>query len=237
MALSLTIGPNDLKDVARVAISAVNEFLRQYRYSTGAYWAQPIGAEDVIEFLIWRLYDGERATGPSVHASPAGGPLIGSGSESIVTPERDRAIRIALASEQESPFAFEVLLTAQEHLHRNRYRSAAIDAETAFEVMIAEFLRFHLAEIGRSDEEIESVFRDERGGYVSARILAKDVLRSELGIDFAGTAEFRDWEANVLDLRNEVVHGTAQPTPNAIRASIRDVDRARAKLRDLLSNR
>lgn len=232
--LSRTIDPNDLGGAARAGVQAVNDFLKQYRHFVGAYWAQPVELADIAEFLIWRLFADGRKQGPAVYSKPAGGPLVGSGSQPLVDPRREAEIRSALAMGHEPPFAYEVFLLAKEHVHRHRYRNAVVDAATAFEVFLAGLLRSHLTEAGRSENQIEDRFRDARGQYLGVTALAKDVLRSELGVDFAGTAEYRHWKHNVRDVRNKVIHGSPMSLTREVAAlAISDAQRAVTKLQAL----
>lgn len=236
--LSRTIDTNDLEGAASIAMEATNRFLQQYRYFIGAYWAQPIEFADVPEFLIWRLFADGRQQGPAIYTKPAGGPLIGSGSQPLVDSGKEQEIRSALAQGLEYPFAYEVFLSAKEHVHRSRYRNAVVDAETAFEIFLVRLLRIRLIEAGKSEGAIDAALRDNAGRWRRVEDLARETLRSELGIDFATTVEYRDWKRNVLDVRNGVVHGSAIPATRELATqAIRDAQRAVNKLQDLLQTR
>ena len=75
-----------------------------------------------------------------------------------------------------------------------RYRNAVVDAETAFEIFLAGLLRIRLAEAGRSDAYIDAALQDNSGRWKDVITIAKDVLSSELDVDFVSTVEYRDWK-------------------------------------------
>jgi len=204
--LSRSLGRNDLQGAAELSVEALNRFLEIYRYMCGAYWAQPISVSDGSEFIIVTVLDTGERVQPRVYSSSGQGPLIGLGSKPLLD-HRDQKFREELLTAR-MPFAFELKLSAQEHIHRGRFRNAIVDAATAVEVFVSELLRRGLQQRGRTKSAIEGVFTGGRGLPRSVTSLAKSALRSELGIDFGATSEYSNWQKHVVHPRNAVVHGS-----------------------------
>lgn len=234
ITLSRTLGRDDLSGVANTALEALNRFLEQYRYSAGAYWAQPITHAHVAEFEIFRHYADGRFMRPATYSSPPGGPVvIGS---FLVDQDRDREIRTRLAAGATSPFSYEVVLSAKEHLHRGRLRNAVVDAATAFEISVADLIRSRLSDSEWSEDDIRDVFlRDGGPQYLGIRELVSDVLGDIVGIPFAGRAEYRDAVSVAIKVRNDVVHAGLRPTAAVAGSAIAAVEAAQSALADLAS--
>jgi len=232
IGLSRTIERDDLQRAAELAVDAINRFLEVYRYKRGAYWAQPLDMADGTEFLILTMMEDGETLQPRVHASPGLGPLIGLGSKPLID-HTDADFRSSLVT-AEMPFGYELKLSAQEHIHRGRHRNAVVDAATAFEVFLSELLRVCLSDAGRTPGEVDAVFRDAEDRPKTITTLAKDTLRTELGVDFASTAEYAAWRAKVAGPRNDLVHGgQAQATREQARDAVAHSQAAVDKLRAL----
>ncbi|MCP3883788.1 MAG: hypothetical protein GY701_36080 [Sulfitobacter sp.] len=92
---------------------------------------------------------------------------------------------------------------AKEHHARGRYRNAIVDCATAFEIFLAEFISFHAQQSGMSLDEVEAELLKDRTWWREASELAKTVLRGDpLRMDFAGTAEYQNWDRHVRKPRS-----------------------------------
>ena len=91
-----------------------------------------------------------------------------------------------------------------------------MEAETAFEVLVAQAVVQYYRNQGRSDSDIENV---RQAGLKN--LIGSHLLRC-CGDVFEGTPQHTAWRANLYDLRNSVVHEGASVDANQSSQALED---------------
>jgi|GEM_PF-6234201 len=116
----------------------------------------------------------------------------------------------------ELPLHYDLILTAQVQLKRRQYRIAVLEAETAFEVYIADLLMRLKVSRGEERTQILVDMEDPRRlGLLAQRLRAVDAAATlhvaakglPAWVPFVSSPVHREWREALYDLRNHVVHG------------------------------
>jgi hypothetical protein len=116
----------------------------------------------------------------------------------------------------ELPLHYDLILTAQVQLKRRQYHMAVLEAETAFEVYIADLLMRLKVNLGEERSQILADMEDPRRlGLHGQRLRAVDaaatLYSAAKGLPawapFVSSPIHREWRQALSDLRNRVVHG------------------------------
>jgi len=103
----------------------------------------------------------------------------------------------------------QLIFSAIRRLKRKEEALAIIDAQSAFESVIAVMLREALSKTGWDGESIEKAFEyPGKLHLLTARLNKIDEIATASGASrFLGTPLEKEWRKNLYDLRNEIVHG------------------------------
>jgi hypothetical protein len=113
------------------------------------------------------------------------------------------------------PLHYELLLLSQSQLKRRKNRFAVLEAETAFEVYVADLLVGVLTRLGGDSKQIfEDLENPRKLGLLSQRLKALDVAGGEWRqrhsgapwVPFVNSQLHIDWKSALYILRNRVVH-------------------------------
>lgn len=115
----------------------------------------------------------------------------------------------------EMPLHYELILLSQTQLKHRKYRFAILEAETAFEVYVADLLVRAMTELGHDRKQLLDELENPRSlGLLSQRLKALDVAatewRSKHGgtpwVAFAKGQLHAEWKNALYSMRNRVVH-------------------------------
>lgn len=222
----------------RARMTAVlNHFLTMYRLVTQDPWVVPVNLElDIylIDDAVGQVPEGLRDAPPGeLLRNLAAIPFateVGAGRQYTYRlntledlfpgPILERPFIETLAQTllefYELPLHYDLILQAQTQLKRRNYHVSILEAETSFEVYIADvLLRLKLA-MGEQREDIMDELEDtQRLGPLMKRLRAVDqtaaLVATARGLSafraFVGTHQHAEWKRDLYDLRNRVVHG------------------------------
>lgn len=120
-----------------------------------------------------------------------------------------------LRAPYELPLHYDLILTAQVQLKRRNYHIAVLEAETAFEVYIADLLMRLKVSLGEERTQILADMEDPRQlGLLGQRLRAVDTAatlhsttkRLPPWAPFVSSSVHREWREALYDVRNRVVH-------------------------------
>lgn len=116
----------------------------------------------------------------------------------------------------EVPLHYDLIFEAQGQLKRRNYHVAVLEAETAFEVYVADLLLRLKVSLGESREAVLAAMEDLRAlGPLTKRIVELDRTLLDIARErgwptpqaFVGTHHHAGWKRDLYDLRNRVIHG------------------------------
>jgi len=122
----------------------------------------------------------------------------------------------SLQMDYEMPLHYDLLLQAQTQLKRRNYHVAVLEAETAFEVYVADLLVRVKIALGDAREAIMLAMEDMQVlGPLTRRISELDRVLPLIAqvrgwgtpLAFIGTHHHAGWKRDLYDVRNRVIHG------------------------------
>lgn len=122
----------------------------------------------------------------------------------------------SLPAAYEPPLHYDLLLHAQTQLKRRNYHVAILEAETAFEVYVADLLLRVKVALGETREAVLNAMDDLQNlGPLMKRLRELDRVLPELAETrgwstpsaFIGTHRHAEWKRDLYDLRNRIIHG------------------------------
>lgn len=136
----------------------------------------------------------------------------------VLDPPFLQALATTARERYDMPLHYELVLLAQTQLKQRKYRFAVLEAETAFEVYVAELLLAVLTKLGRERSQVLEDLENPRSlGLLSQRLKALDTAASEWRqrtsgvpwVQFVNSQLHADWKSGLYTLRNRVVHAGA----------------------------
>lgn len=134
----------------------------------------------------------------------------------ILEPSILQEIESLAPQKYELPLHYELLFKAQEELKKRRYHIAVLEAETAFEVYIAQTLLAVAVHNGEPQPTVLAAMAD----YKKLQLLNRRILKLDAAITehrraqgltamaaFKGSPEYVEWDARLYKPRNEIIHG------------------------------
>lgn len=188
------------------AVAACNLLISVYRDICNVPLLRRLAPADIAHFsLCWIadkqvLHRLEYATGH--------GPLRGRSEEEMQGMENAARARLARGGG--------VHLTREMELQMFRLfaerdaRGALLQSALVFETWLRLQIREALIKQGLRPDQIEAKFKREDGRFHQTEYIAKTLVREVLGIDFAGTAEYRNWREQTAEVRNQLLHGSRE---------------------------
>jgi hypothetical protein len=193
----------DMELFVNLAVEAVNKLLSHYRIISDRPYVQPVTPQVIQKFHLQTQF--ENGT-PQIPEYGAGnGPLRGFGG--AIPDSQDLALREAVASDLPPSIYATLDADVRDHLDLRRWRLATIEAAVLFEAWLSSFLRERYARQGLVASQIDAKFLGPDGRPVSVSRMAKSLVRDATLYDFATTQHCQDWELQVRNLRNDLVHG------------------------------
>jgi hypothetical protein len=187
------------------AVAAINRFITVYRYISKECHVRQLAGHDVwfdYSFALICVTNPSDSSFMPVSDIHDVVPAIPNLPSSI-----QKAIRkLALSTtEVEVPLAEELLLNAYDYLDQGNYRSAVIDAETAFEAAVYKFLR----DFYKNDADTLIWLSDTKQGFsnlINSRKF-KNAIATKAKSFGKEDSERANWDENVWQLRGALVHG------------------------------
>jgi hypothetical protein len=142
------------------------------------------------------------------------------------------ALAVGARERYDMPLHYELVLLAQTQLKRRKYRFAVLEAETAFEVYVADLLVGVLTQLGGDRRQIlEDLENPRKLGLLSQRLKALDAAAGEWRrrhsgapwVPFVNSQLHTDWKSALYLLRNQVVHAGAHSVTRGFKGYILDV--------------
>lgn len=184
-----------------LAVQAINHFIDHYRVIADRPYIGQVTMAVIQSFMVTTEFEGGEQI--QQHYGTGSGPLHGMGG--AIPDDQDLKLREAI-SNPNPPSIHETLdANIRNHLDLQEWRLAVIESAVAFEAWISRHLREQLSSQGRSN--IDAIFLNSRGLPKSITSIAQNLVREITGFDFGNTNEYAEWESNVRDIRNDLVHG------------------------------
>lgn len=199
-----TTAANDgLKEWVSYALSAVNHFIEHYRVICNRPWVYPVTEAMIQQFFILT----DTLNGEITHQTYMGstGPMRGFGGS--IPSEQDELLRQKVSSSNPPDVKTTLYQEILSHQELGRYRLAIIETAVLFEAWITAMLTKYLSDKGHDQAHIDGVLNRDESRPHDVEHLAKVVIREETKFSFNETHEYKLWKENVLELRNDVVHG------------------------------
>lgn len=146
-----------------------------------------------------------------------------------------------IKSPYDVPLHYELILKAQVELKQRNYNLTIIEAETAFEVYIANVLLEASVAIGLARNQIIADMENPRKlGFLSKRLTKLDSVVGQYRIarslaklpDFVNSTIHKNWKSDLYELRNKIVHAgwclttfdLAKQAIQSCKAAIKDIE-------------
>lgn len=180
------------------AVKAINRIFSVCRGIKGDHYIR-ISEQDIFSYDIFYFgLDGVQID-ESVHV-PFGSSVLSMGGASNPTNQELIEIEKILATNVQLPVFQELLLDAWDYNFYGNYRAAAIEANTAFEVFIDDFIWNGYLQKGKTEKEIEKILE---AGFMN---LLCHHIKKLTGHDFTSTQEFNIWKTDAYKIRNDTIH-------------------------------
>jgi hypothetical protein len=179
------------------AIEIMNRMFSVCRGVNGDHYIR-INKKDIFSYTVY-YFDANGRSRRAVSV-PFGNNIISTGGTSDPTNEELTKIRQILSADIYLPLFQELIFDAWDYQYYGNNRAAVIEAGTAFEIFIHDFIWNGYLKKGRSEEKIKNILE---AGLMN---LLRDHIVKLTGIDFCSTDEFTNWEKNAYKIRNDTVH-------------------------------
>jgi hypothetical protein len=208
----------DREDLWNWVHAIINRLLSVYRYSMEEFYIDTVPKDELNIQAITTIDEHGKMSG---RETMIGFQAVGNRwlTSARTQPIPDEARRI-LRDGTELPISRVLFLNAKrEHLLEN-YRIAVVEAATAFEVLIDQFVTQHYRRQGLPDTEILKKLETNLVNLLRYHIprCCKEA--------FEGTPEHRAWEADLYTLRKSVVHDGASVSAEQASQALDAAERA-----------
>lgn len=187
----------------KFAVDAVNKVIYAYRHVTGGYWIQRLNMGDIAQFEIQDYDDGE-IVNETKRQITRGSVQMGMDPENTVR-------EVAEILERESPINIyqEIHLDIRDKIDLGDYSLSVLLSFMLFERWTKSAFLTSVSAIKSEEKAHDLAFRDEQFKPLMHII---DLLDDHTNIDFKKYPQYEEWERNLYDVRNEVVHELYQPS-------------------------
>lgn len=182
------------------ALKYFNRFLELYRFYSREYHIEPIKDADIISFQCDYMIKGRTVSGYK-YVVDTGSGGIKSGSAFLLSDDIHKQLRGFLM--QGNPIEIEELLlcNSKNHLLTQEYPIAIIEAVSALETTLSEFIRTECEIASIGDEKVEKFIHDV-GVSGQVKVVLKLLTKGKPQLD---DTVFSECEG-AITLRNNVVH-------------------------------
>ena len=193
----------DMELFCTLAIRAINHFIDHYRIIADRPYIEHVTISAIQEFhLITEFQDGKNQIQEFGGGS---GPLHGFGG--AISEDQERNLREAV-SKIDPPNIYNTMkLNIINYFDLEDWRLVVIESAVLFEAWLSKCIREKFICAGLSTSIIDSKFKKSNGFPKSITDIAKNLFLEATGFYFSLTAEYTNWETQVRDLRNGLVHG------------------------------
>jgi len=193
----------DMELFCKLAVRAINHFIDHYRIVADRPYINHVTVSTIQEFhLTTDLEDGQKQYQEFGGSS---GPLHGFGG--AISEDQDIKLR-ELVSKIDPPNIYESMKSNIENfLDLEDWRLVVIESAVLFEAWLSKYIRGRFIKIGLTTTIIDSKFKKTNGLPKSITEIAKNLFLEATGFNFSGTTEYLQWETQVRDLRNDLIHG------------------------------
>ncbi|HQR53034.1 MAG TPA: hypothetical protein PLZ79_07165 [Burkholderiales bacterium] len=194
--------PSPLDVFVEIAVRAVNHFIEHYRVLADRAHIGPVTEVTIQSFRIAVEFDDGNQWMTGIGHAPGGGFELNELSHDV-----DRRLRERVGRSDAPPIELTLEANIQDYMALRDYRRAIIEAAILFEAWITGYLRGRFAMQGLDSAAIDEKFSDDRGYPRSATWIAQNLVKDATGFDFKSAAECADWKVNVVNKRNDLMHG------------------------------
>src|SRR3990172_3839358 len=205
----------DHRELVAIIHRLVNRIIEVYRLATGEFYLDTIPKHELWPYLT-RTVDEEGMLSPEITYSKDFGYGVTLARFASV-PDDARQL---LLSGSEVPIPSILFLNARREELFENFRLAVVEAETAFETLVENIVARYYRKAGLSEPDIDAKLN------AGLKNLLKDHIPSCCGEVFVGTQEHTDWETDLYDLRNAVVHSGASADADKAARALAAAERA-----------
>lgn len=139
-----------------LALKFVNRFIEVIRYVTEEYWVEPVRYQDILSFEQF-YWDGKQRirAGITLIDTGVGGIRLGTGHPFQLSQEKIKQINALLRGGGELDISKILLMNAKNAILMEDFRLATLEAVTALETVLYDFVRKRGEQIGVSKERLE----------------------------------------------------------------------------------
>ncbi|WP_373189616.1 hypothetical protein [Halolamina sp.] len=182
------------------SVEYYNRFIECYKVVTESYWMRAVIPNEVLNFTIRKVKDGDIIDETSVGLS---GGMLQMGT---ISPEQDGALRKNLQEENNVTMSRQLDLDIQDKMDLGEYTIAVYNSNQLFEFWTRrEYLKMLKAK-GKTKQEAEDRMWDSGSDQYHHIKTMYDMIESDIGVDIKNTTEWELWYTHCRDTRNELVH-------------------------------
>lgn len=185
------------------AVLAINHFIAHYRIVADRPYITSVTTAVIQHFQVTTEFEDGELLQQTYGAS--GGAMQGMGGS--IPADQDNQLRIAVANATLPDLDKTLDANIRNFLDLKDWRLAVIESAVAFEAWISKHLKQVLRSKNATNDEIASVFKDNKGRPRAINDIAQNQIRKVTGYDFSNAPEYGLWATKVRDLRNDLVHG------------------------------
>ena len=211
----------DLKEIPQISVRAINRIMNTCRQTTHEFYVD-ITWGDIFSHSI-KHYDSKGNELPGSSFSLAGGgAIMKMGGSGQISDEQLKEIKNILKNYVDLPLENNLILNANTNLFYENFRIAIIEAETAFEDFINNYILQNYQKLGKSVDKIHNILN------APFQNLLKDHIKKITNFDFGESPEYEKWNNCVYEKRNAIVHEgisvSREETNIAIRTVVETID-------------
>lgn len=210
----------------------LNKFIKSYRIVSDHFFINPITRNDILNYE-YHLIDSAGEISTSLVVCTQKIEFLG-GKNKIIDDQANEYLKKLLVDDDDHFFE-DLDLSVYENYDKGYYNIALIQCAILFEYFVYSTLknRFHWSN-NKSDRYKKC---EVCGGIIGIYEICTRGLKSDLGIDFGSTIEFKNFNENVIKIRNKIVHGNSLKPISEVEcvAALKAYKSAYKKLTDLFN--
>lgn len=181
-------------------IELIQRILQVCRAVSGDHYVHNVTRADIMSYKMTH-YDEHDMKLPGELTAPlgGGGTITMGGADEVNADDLDK-IKEMLKNDTRLPLEQELLLNASDYHFYGNYKIAVIEAETAFETFVYQFISKHYRSLGKPESYIENLYE---AGFKN---LLKDHIKKITSSNFYSSTQYSNWQLNTYQLRNKIVH-------------------------------
>lgn len=182
------------------SVEYYNRFTDCYKVVTGSYWMRSIIPNEIVNFTIRKVDDGNVIEETNVGLS---GDSLQMGT---IDPEQDAALRKNLQEENNVTLPRQLDLDIRDKIDLGEYTIAVYNSKQLFEFWTRrEYTKMYKA-IGETAQEADNrMWNSGKGEYHHIKGIY-DMIESDFDVDIKNTKEWDLWLRHCLNTRNELIH-------------------------------